>query len=306
MVDYATGIEAGGLWNSIPSATSNFAFKWYGGTSTVATLNGLGTLTANKFVGDGSSLTNVTIAQAGNILGSGTNVNLVAGSYSYTFDNTGTFTMPANGDIVLPGANANLTVGGVALLGSYTQVVGYYSELGIKYVGGGTQFGITLQPTVDNTTAVTFLNAAGSNIGSITQTTSTVKFVGDGSQLTGVVTKASGSWTLSPGANTVSFTVTPGRSYSMWINGNIPNGIVMWNATLSLSNTNVPAVGTQYGWYYVAGNALVLTSMPTHIVGTSNTIITTSPATTASNVFTFGITNNSTSSQVVYYGYTTL
>jgi hypothetical protein len=96
MVDYATGIEAGVLWNSIPSATNNFAFKWYGGTSTVATLNGLGTLTSNKFVGDGSSLTNVTVNIAGNIIGTGTNVSLVAGSYTYTFDNTGLATFPGN------------------------------------------------------------------------------------------------------------------------------------------------------------------------------------------------------------------
>ena len=127
MVDYATGIEAGVLWNSIPSATSNFAFKWYGGTSTVATLNGLGTLTANKFVGDGSSLTNVTLAQAGNILGSGTNVTLVAGSYSYLFDNTGMFTMPANGDIVMTGTNATIQAGG-------TITAGYNSP------NGGTAF----------------------------------------------------------------------------------------------------------------------------------------------------------------------
>jgi hypothetical protein len=112
MVDYATGIDAGVLWNSIPGATSNFAFKWYGGTSTVATLNGLGTLTATKFVGDGSSLTNVTVNVAGSILGTGTNVTLVAGSYSYLFDNTGTFTMPANGDIVMTGTNATITAGG--------------------------------------------------------------------------------------------------------------------------------------------------------------------------------------------------
>jgi len=92
----------------------------------------------------------------------------------------------------------------------------------------------------------------------------------------------------------------------MWVNGNIPTGIVMWNATVSLSNTNVPAVGTQYGWYYAAGNALVLTSIPNHIVGTPNTIVTTSPATTTSNVFTFGITNNSGSTQTVYWGYITL
>jgi len=112
-----------------------------------------------------------------------------------------------------------------------------------------------------------------------------------------------GSWNLSTGANTVSFTVTAGHSYVMWVNGNIPNGIVNWNATLTLSNPNVPAIGVQYGWYYLAGNALVLTSIPNQIVGTAGSIITSSPTTSNSNTFTFGITNNSGSSQIVNYGY---
>jgi len=113
-----------------------------------------------------------------------------------------------------------------------------------------------------------------------------------------------GSWTLTTGANTVSFTVTAGQSYVMWVNGNIPNGIVNWNATVTLSNTNVPAIGVQYGWYYLAGNALVLTSIPSQIVGTAGSISTSSPAVSNTNTFTFGITNNSGTSQVVYYGYT--
>ena len=175
-VDYATGIEAGVLWNSIPQATNSFAYKWYAGTTTVALLSGVGTLTANKFVGDGSSLTNVTVTQQANIVGVQPNVTLVAGNYSYLFDNTGTFTMPYNGDIVMTGTNANLTVGGVTLLGGASQVVGYYSTLGIGYPGGSTQYGMTLRPAADNTNAITFLNAAGTNIGSITQTTSTVLF----------------------------------------------------------------------------------------------------------------------------------
>jgi len=112
-----------------------------------------------------------------------------------------------------------------------------------------------------------------------------------------------GSWTLSTGANTVSFTVTPGQSYVMWVNGNIPSGIVNWNATVTLSNTNVPAIGVQYGWYYLAGNALVLTSIPSQIIGTAGTISTSSPAVSNSNTFTFGITNNSGTSQIVNYGY---
>jgi hypothetical protein len=131
-------------------------------------------------------------------------------------------------------------------------------------------------------------------------------FVGNGSSLTNVATRTTGSWTLATGANTVSITVTPGRTYSMWVNGNIPNGIIMWNATVSLSNTNVPAVGSQYAWYYTAGNALVFTSIPNQIVGTEGSISTSTVVTTTSNVFTFGITNNSGSSQIVYWGYITL
>jgi hypothetical protein len=120
---------------------------------------------------------------------------------------------------------------------------------------------------------------------------------------TNVVSPVSGSWTLSAGTNTVSFTVTAGQSYIMWVNGNIPNGIVNWNATVTLSNSNVPVIGVQYGWYYLAGNALALTSIPSQIVGTAGTISTSAPAGTNTNTFTFDITNNSGTSQIVYYGY---
>jgi hypothetical protein len=92
----------------------------------------------------------------------------------------------------------------------------------------------------------------------------------------------------------------------MWVNGTCDNGIVEWNATVNVSNTNVPVVGSQYGWYYAAGNALVLTSMPNQIVGTAGSISTATVVTTASNVLKFGITNNSVSTQTVYWGYTTL
>jgi len=117
------------------------------------------------------------------------------------------------------------------------------------------------------------------------------------------ISPVTGSWTLSADTNTVSFTVPQGQSYIMWVNGNIPNGIVNWNATVTLSNNNVPVIGVQYGWYYVAGNALVLTSIPSQIVGTAGTISTSAPAGSNTNTFTFGITNNSGTSQIVYYGY---
>ena len=91
----------------------------------------------------------------------------------------------------------------------------------------------------------------------------------------------------------------------MWVNGNIPNGIITWNATVTTANTNVPAVGSQYGWYYTPGNALVLTTIPDQIIGTNGSIanIPTSYAPNTSNVFKFGITNNSGTTQTINYGY---
>ena len=65
-------------------------------------------------------------------------------------------------------------------------------------------------------------------------------FIGNGSQLSNVLTKVNGSWILAPGSNNVSITVAPGGTYSMWVYGNIPNGIAMWNATVTTANTNVP------------------------------------------------------------------
>ena len=131
--------------------------------------------------------------------------------------------------------------------------------------------------------------------------------VGDGSQLTGVSKQVRGSWTLAPGANTVSFTVPGGYTYSMWMTGNIPNGICVWNATATVTNTNVPVIGSQNAWYYTAGNMLVITSIPAQILDTAGAIGNAMPAVgTSTNVFTFGITNNSGSEKVINWGYTVL
>jgi hypothetical protein len=50
---------------------------------------------------------------------------------------------------------------------------------------------------------------------------------------------------------------------------------------------------------------LVLTAIPTQIVGTAGSISTAAPAVgTESNTFVFSITNNSDQAQTLYYGYT--
>jgi hypothetical protein len=45
-VDYAMGIDAGTMWSSVPVASSSFYFKWYGGQTQVASLDGAGAFTA--------------------------------------------------------------------------------------------------------------------------------------------------------------------------------------------------------------------------------------------------------------------
>jgi hypothetical protein len=141
----------------------------------------------------------------------------------------------------------------------------------------------------------------------LTKTGATITFPDGSIQSTAYIGGGdTGNWTLAPGVNTVNFSVPINGTYSIWVRGNIPNGIVTYTATVVVTNTNVPVLGSSYGWYYAAGNALVLTAIPTQIVGTVNNISNAEVSTTTANVFTFGITNNSGSSQVVNWGYTKL
>jgi hypothetical protein len=144
------------------------------------------------------------------------------------------------------------------------------------------------------------------NIGTIGNITAN-NFVGNGGSLSNVATSTTGNWTLASGVNTVSISIPLNGTYAIWVNGNIPNGIVTYTATAVITNTNVPVLGSQYAWYYALGNALVLTSIPDQFVGTVGSIsnVNTYAGNTA-NVFTFGITNNSGNAAVVNYGYTKL
>jgi hypothetical protein len=182
-------------------------------------------------------------------------------------------------------SNGNSVIGNVAT----------FTGAGLSVAGNITGANIVSANTISSANNVT---ATGNVYGNY--------FIGNGSQLTNVPTQTTGSWTLAAGTNTVSLAVPGPGTYSIWVNGNIPNGIVTYTATVVVTNTNVPVLGSSYGWYYAAGNALVLTAIPNQVVGTLNNISTANVTTTTANVFTFGITNNSGNSAVVNYGYTKL
>jgi len=119
------------------------------------------------------------------------------------------------------------------------------------------------------------------------------------------VTRFESFWTVPTGNSTQSFTVSPSETYYMWVDCNIPNGILTWNATATVTNTNVPVVGAQYAWVYSGGGTPIdFTSIPNQFVGTANTIIRSSTAPSATtNRFDFGINNTSGSALTVRYGW---
>lgn len=116
-----------------------------------------------------------------------------------------------------------------------------------------------------------------------------------------------GTWTVTPGTDDYSFTVDDNNTYNLWVLGNMPNGIIVYNATVTISNINVPVVGVQYAWNYTGGTPtppILLTSIPDQIIGTSGTILTNIPSVgTSTNTFVFGIENNTGSNVTVNYGY---
>jgi hypothetical protein len=223
--------------NGTANSTGNIVFSPYQSSTQRVVINtasgnlsAVGNIvTSGNFVGNGAALSNVTVSVAGNIIGTQSNVTLVAGSYSTVIDNTGNLTLPGN-----------------------TFAVNYANNTPVD-----------------------------------------------------VVTRFEGTWTVPVGNSTQSFTVTPNNTYNMWVEGNIPNGIIVWNATATVTNTNVPVAGAQYAWVYNGGGAPIdFTSIPNQFEGISNTIVRSNVApSTTTNRFDFGINNTSGNSQTVRYGW---
>jgi hypothetical protein len=122
----------------------------------------------------------------------------------------------------------------------------------------------------------------------------------------GDIPTTNGSWTVTTGTNTYNFTLPSSGTYVMWVEGNIPNGIIVWNATATITNSNVPAIGSQYAWNYTTGGSpILITAIPNQIRGAAGTISTDSTYMgNTSNRFDFTIANTSGASRTVYYGYT--
>jgi hypothetical protein len=163
--------------------------------------------------------------------------------------------------------------------------------------GGFTRMSIVqLNPTA-SLSAISTISATGNVTAN--------SFVGNGATLSNVATTFESAWTVPVGNSTQSFTVTASNTYYMWVDCNIPNGILAWNATGTVTNTNVPVVGYQYAWVYNGGGTPIdFTSIPNQFIGTANTIVRSNVApSSTTNRFDFGINNTSGGNVTVRYGW---
>jgi hypothetical protein len=268
----------------------------------------------------------------GNIAG-----NIVKSGYTWTFSNTGTTTFPTG--VRLSNARGANTVNFTTDIDKSFQIETQTSTTS-RLWSFGTDGNLTLPQfaNINFSNGVNILSTVGAgsygnaNVasyllnfdGDIEFTSSTARIgnvdvitVGDHIQspayrfsngvsiLSGVVSKTTGSWTVTVGTNTYSFTVPTSGTYQLWVNCNIPNGILAYNATATVTNSNVPVVGQQFAWVYNGGGTPVdFVSIPNQFTGTANTIVRSNTAPSATtNRFDFGINNTSGGNVTVSYGW---
>jgi len=149
-----TVTNAATMYVAAPSAGTNatisnaYAILANGNVQVNGNLNATGNITANNFSGN--------ISITGNVTGTSPNVSLVAGSYTYTFDNAGTLTMPAAGGN--EGAEIDFTKAPNSSLSGNTVVVDQYVDRLRFFEGGGTNRGVYIDFTQAAASVGTLLN----------------------------------------------------------------------------------------------------------------------------------------------------
>jgi hypothetical protein len=268
-------------------ATGSSYLRWNNNQANVA-------LPSDTYITAGNGVANISILNSG-----------VGGfTQSWTFDATGNLTAPGNISAVGNIISGNLTVGSGTITGGNVNGAVFNGNVafGAGTVGGSGNItgGNLITTGSGGDITMSSGNITGANV------VTANSFVGNGATLSNVATQVTGSWTVPVGNSTQSFTVSPNETYYLWVEGNIPNGIIAWNATATITNTNVPVVGAQYAWVYNGnGTPIDFVSIPNQFIGTANTIVRGNVAPSGTtNRFDFGINNTSGNTVTVNYGYT--
>jgi len=275
--------------------------------SIIVSLNGVVQIPNSGYAVTGNSLTFIEPPLTTDIVDIRFLTGVTAPSVLYNSSGNSSVQVTDTPDIVTTVNNvvkSRVNAVGLSVTGNIT---GSGNVAGTYVLGNGAFLTGISGSSYGNANVATFLAAFGSNTVSTTGNITASNFVGNGAALTDVAVRTTGTWTVATGTNTYSITVPINGTYQIWVRGNIPNGILVYQATVSVTNTNVPVLGTQRAWNYTdGGSPILLTTMPTQIVGAEGTISTASVVTTTANVFDFVISNTSGSPQTISWGYVTL
>jgi hypothetical protein len=180
-VDYAIGIDGNTLWSSVPG--SGQQFRWYGGTTNIATLSGGGTFTANRFTSNNSLILNspATVNPSSNVYLTGPSNDRDAWIYrdgADTSSNWGIYHRQIDSTISgsIPGNAIGFVGGGSSLVQAYIGLAdGSAFFRGNEFLYGGLYINnasptIYLQDTDNrsgvihqNSSIMYFLNGSGVN-----------------------------------------------------------------------------------------------------------------------------------------------
>ncbi len=145
--DYAVGIDAGTLWHGIPRATSGFAFKWYGGTTQIAMLEGTGSFT----------IANIRLSPSGNIVFADGTVQTTAATGTYSNIQVATYLPTYTGS--LNASNILVTSANITIANIQATTAATNTATGALRVMGGAGIAGTVFAGQLNTTGNLIANA---------------------------------------------------------------------------------------------------------------------------------------------------
>jgi hypothetical protein len=260
--DYAIGIDSATIWNSVPVNSTDFYFKWYGGTTNVATLNGAGALT---LAGTITISSNKVLTLGGSFTTSGAHATTLTttGTTGVTLPTTGTLATLAgsetftNKTLTSPAVTTSLTTGSTtfALVNTTATTVNFAGAATTLSIGAGSgtttvnnNLTVTGNLTVNGTT--TTVNATtvtvddiNIELGSVASPTD-VTANGGGITLKGATDKTL-NWVSSTSAWTSSedFNLLTGKVYE--INGtSVLSSTTLGSGVTTSSLTTVGTIGT--------------------------------------------------------------
>jgi len=260
-------IFAGGVNNS--SIIANISNTGVAVTGNISATGNI-TTSGGTFVGNGAGLTNVTVNAAGNIQGTSSNVSLVAGSYTMTFDNTGLLTLPTMGgdeggeiNLGIPITNTTLQnrvaidvfQDRVRIFEGSANAKGAYIDLSQASAGVGTLLNNRVSGLVNAGTFVTMdlikatVTTSGNRGLSLATTTGTITYNIGGTY------GSSGAGAGGTGAASQTLTTTPTASIFNW--GFNQGGDIATYILSDLTNSKTYRITLQIGNSY-NNNAIII------------------------------------------------